>query len=200
MSRAFLIEESPHVASYITSIHIPVVDSSYPTLVRECIVQILDCLTSVQRCAISPRPRGEFLELGLEPSYEKCLVAFLQRQPLRKLHVERIRHMSVNAAIHLVRCAPMVSFFAVSLLEEEEVHAAPVTMHNGHHYPLRRLELQAGSSDICHLLARDSEDVYGLHRLDVAVDSSSFEPSHKIIMNNASSLRHLGMMFMSPLL
>ncbi|KAJ7072935.1 hypothetical protein C8F01DRAFT_266283 [Mycena amicta] len=100
--RAFLIEESPHVASYITSIRIPVVDSSYPTLVRECIVQILDCLTSVQRCAISPRPRGELWELGLEPSYEKSLVAFLQRQPLRKLHVERIRHMSVNAAIHLV--------------------------------------------------------------------------------------------------
>ncbi|KAJ7463325.1 hypothetical protein FB451DRAFT_1266144 [Mycena latifolia] len=176
------LEDSPHIAGYITrlAIEIPQQHTDIETL-----QQVLNRLVNVRRCILDG-VSDIFHWDELPPAFASDLLDFLQRQPLRELHVTVIKRLPVSALCRLVMAAPILSFFFVylNLGDVLPYAAAPYASAREH------LILESESEDICTVMARPESivGVASLRRLSIPPHYVHAEP---LIHAAASALQHL---------
>ncbi|KAJ7236047.1 hypothetical protein B0H12DRAFT_131279 [Mycena haematopus] len=108
-----LLVESPHVATYITrlSIRFPLsqglgmakIEALQPTIQK-----IMVKLVNVHQCILN-----FWEDLDQTPALVSTLFDFLERQPLRELHVRDASGVSPASLLRLLTTAPVVFFFDV---------------------------------------------------------------------------------------
>ncbi|KAJ7108983.1 hypothetical protein C8R43DRAFT_1043409 [Mycena crocata] len=100
-----LLTESPHLAAYIRrfNLDLPGVDIGTKT--------VLDKLVNVHRFTIE----GAGTRWGRLPALDTAILGFIERQPLRQLHIRSIYGLPHSALALLVSSAPTISFYFVSL-------------------------------------------------------------------------------------
>ncbi|KAJ7469248.1 hypothetical protein FB451DRAFT_1256193 [Mycena latifolia] len=155
-----LLEDSPHIAGYITrlKIQIPRRDDDI-----ESLQQVLHKLVNVRRCILDG-VLDDFVWDDITPPFASSLLNFIERQPLHELHLDGIEELPMAVFLRLVAAAPILSFYFVSVKADEDL--LPISPHP---LAIEHLILATRSEDICTIFAcPDSRlDVMSLRRLSI---------------------------------
>ncbi|KAJ7360920.1 hypothetical protein DFH08DRAFT_842538 [Mycena albidolilacea] len=109
-----LLEESPHIANYITRLSIRLewfVDEASIQNLQGSLQQILGKMVNVRQCILS----GSFHHT---PTFISALFDFLTRQPLRELNVNLWTEISAVTILRFLTIAPVVSFREVVINQD----------------------------------------------------------------------------------
>src|ERR1700712_2948034 len=127
-----LLEESPHIAVYVTRLIVEVPPDSPPADI-ENLQRILCALVNV-RIFIIGELRDVFDTKYHTPSFPSTLLDFLGHQPLRELHVEYTDRVPMAIFLHMLTAAPVISLHNVSVKQDldEPVSSLPDFPHHTH--------------------------------------------------------------------
>ncbi|KAJ7134053.1 hypothetical protein C8R43DRAFT_956361 [Mycena crocata] len=138
-----LLEESPHIAPYIT--HLKILPREL-FADFESLERVLAKLAHVQHCDLDGRHRT-FRWRNVTPRLISTFIDFFARQPLRHLRLTRMEGISHTI---FLGAAPSLCFFVVSVANAEDV----IVDHPPFETTLNQLVVDVGSDDIPHLLTR----------------------------------------------
>ncbi|KAF7365066.1 hypothetical protein MVEN_00377800 [Mycena venus] len=181
-----LLEESPHIASYITHLTIEVLDDT-PSNNIKCLEQILAKLVNVRKCVIDELT-GVFDAGYHTPTFPSALLDFLTREPLRELHVVYIDQVSANVVLRMLTTAPIVSFFDVTV--PEDLGHDPVPDMPQH--PPKVQDLILNENESTHLLlSQPQSKSYTQLLLRRLSFDTRHDPSSRLICAIADTLQYI---------
>ncbi|KAJ6571473.1 hypothetical protein B0H19DRAFT_1130051 [Mycena capillaripes] len=185
---SIFLQESPHIAAYITCLKIYLSIAATSSEERESLLNILRLLPNVRRCIVDG-DSARYLWSDLTEQIVSVLLDFLARQPLRDLHVLALLRVPLPAFFHLLRAAPTIYFFDVSIAGDPgDLPALPPP----HPSSMTRLGLAVRCQTICKLLARPQLAFYtaALRHLEVRLDNS-YVHGRALICSSAHTLSRL---------
>ncbi|KAJ7642606.1 hypothetical protein DFH06DRAFT_1477374 [Mycena polygramma] len=106
-----LLDESPHIATYITDLRVDVSQNRSTLVDIENLKQILKQLTNVHGCTLYATRTG----IGLDKRFADAIPEFLMRQPLHRLCVADILEMQAPVFFRLMTTAPHIHLCAMSV-------------------------------------------------------------------------------------
>ncbi|KAJ7623844.1 hypothetical protein DFH06DRAFT_757364 [Mycena polygramma] len=111
-----LLDESPHIASYITRMHLDISDE-ISSIDIENLIQILKQLTNVERCALSTSRRfgADDWKGPLGHLFSEAILEFLMRQPLHNLSVRMAFGIPAPVFFRLMMTAPNIDLGPISV-------------------------------------------------------------------------------------
>ncbi|KAJ7731230.1 hypothetical protein B0H16DRAFT_1773151 [Mycena metata] len=178
-----LLQNSPHIASYITRLDIEF-ESSGEILAgdTESLLKIFDRLKNVQSCTAFSIPNGH-----IHAALLSAFLAFLSRQPLRELKVDSTLSLIPAVCLRLMTMAPAISF-AYSFIADDNDFPTPDSQPAVPR--MRELTLGTFTADVNALLARTQPQEYtqGLLRISLSCHD---DPANGIVFANALTLEHI---------
>ncbi|KAJ6564090.1 hypothetical protein B0H19DRAFT_1140315 [Mycena capillaripes] len=189
------LDESPHVATYITTLYIWPPTPTTPTSEIESFVEILNRFENVRLCTLigtKPRrpdsiwDRHDWREVTVQVS--SAVFAFLARQSLHELRVRLVRNIPISSFLSLLTAAPRVGFWYVSL--DTLNHPPAITPHTP---TLAWLSIKYQSDSITELLARPQYafHIETLRQLEVSVRDYDYADTHALLGSAAHTLERV---------
>ncbi|KAJ7036927.1 hypothetical protein C8F04DRAFT_1180950 [Mycena alexandri] len=144
-----LLEESPHIASYITRLCIELPGPTATPGALQALQQILGKLENVDSCIVAGETRLKWK--NIDGTLILSLHNFISRVSLQQLHVLRIDKIPLAVFVKLLEAAPLLAFSCTTVsAKEADLSAVPAPQSR---VP-ERLILEMGAHGICDLLAR----------------------------------------------
>jgi hypothetical protein len=196
-ARCILLDESPHIATYITdlTLHIPspLSHDSIPD-----IQLILGTLDNVHRCRVvggmsMPDNIRTFTSWPhLPPGLSSACLNFILRQSsLRQLTIENIIELPLDVGLSLIRAAPMLTAKGVGVIMVAEDSEIGVRHTSG----LRRLSLESRCPSLYRLFIRPQHLLFTSRLTHLGIHTSNGNrgdgENAKLIFNAAQTLQSL---------
>ncbi|KAJ7045233.1 hypothetical protein C8F04DRAFT_1068169, partial [Mycena alexandri] len=179
-----LLQKSPHIAPYITSLNISFPFGEKLPQYTESLLQIFERLKNVQSCTVAGMPNA-----GIHAALLSAFLAFLSRQPLRELNVGFTHSLLPVVCLRLITMAPAISFIGVTLSLAQNVDF-PMPDWKPAVPRMRELTLGTRSQDINVLLVRAQSQEYtqGLLRISLCC---VHDRANGLVFANMRTLEHL---------
>ncbi|KAJ7857560.1 hypothetical protein B0H13DRAFT_1158878 [Mycena leptocephala] len=181
-----LLEESPHIAAYITHLTIRLRWDT-PAADIQSLQQILGKLENVRRCTIGGMSFLFSLGYYHSPTFQSVLLDFLAHQPLRELYVQ-FTNAPPAIILRLFTIAPPMLFFSsVGVKAESE---DPMLGAQKNAPKIDHLVLGQSTRKVHQLLTRPQLESYtqGLRRLSIF---PHHDPSNKLLFRTAETLQYI---------
>ncbi|KAF7347161.1 hypothetical protein MVEN_01470600 [Mycena venus] len=191
------LEESPHVASYITLLIVRLPPASDIASLQQ-ILQVAT-LMNVRKCVLH-RMHDGFRASYHTPALTATLLDFLARQPLHELHLSIATVVPPTVVLRLLSMAPCISFYRVSV--EKDGGTSLDTFRSPPNTPkLEDLVVETGADDVHKLLAlpQSKSCTSTLRRFSV-YSLDYLNPSVQLICAAASTLEHIQLHIRVPIL
>ncbi|KAJ7044994.1 hypothetical protein C8F04DRAFT_1067300 [Mycena alexandri] len=150
-----LLQKSPHIAPYITSLSISFPSEETLPQNTESLLQIFDRLKNVQSCTVAHIPNA-----GIHAALVSAFLAFLSRQSLRELNVASTDSLLPVVCLRLITMAPAISFTGVTVTSLAQNVDFPVPDSQPAVPRMRQLTLGPQSQAVNALLARVQSQEY----------------------------------------
>ncbi|KAJ6502835.1 hypothetical protein C8R47DRAFT_1106915 [Mycena vitilis] len=171
-ARCTFLEETPHIAAYITRISIQLSTNSATPEIRD-FLRVLTVLTNVRTCVLRAARIRVHWERHISPYLSMCMTDFLLRQPLRELYVRTIDDIPIQVLVKFLHSASAISFSDSSLSNDMWGTASlpPLPDASLAQPPVvKRLSFAHGCDNIVEMLARQQTfDPTALRELQITL-------------------------------
>ncbi|KAJ7168891.1 hypothetical protein C8R46DRAFT_1350380 [Mycena filopes] len=145
-----LLEESPHIASYITRLYLELPRPTTTPGAVQNLKQILGKLKNLDECIITSET-DNFQWRDMDGSLAKAILTFLSKSSLRQLHVLCIDKIPLAAFVKFLGATSLLALCQVTVsVKEADLAAIPSPQSR---VP-DRISLEMDAQTICTLLAR----------------------------------------------
>ncbi|KAJ7045228.1 hypothetical protein C8F04DRAFT_1068157 [Mycena alexandri] len=179
-----LLQKSPHIAPYITSLSISFPSEEILPQSTESLFQIFDRLKNVQSCTVTHIPNA-----GIHAALVSAFLAFLSRQSLRELNVASTESLLPVVCLRLITMAPAISFTRVTVAVAQNLDF-PMPDWQPAVPRMRQLTLGPQSHTVNALLARAQSQEYTQGLLDISV-YGVYDLVIGLLPANARTLEHI---------